>query len=223
MLNIDEFNLQRILNVDETPIYMDMTYNKTIEKKGAKNIEIITTGGEKIRISAILSISGDGKKLPPVLIFKAKPGGKLAKKLNAIEIVKQKKIFVYCQANAWCDYRIFKDWLKYIFIPYQNCNVKKTCLLILDKAPSHCGEEILNYMNEQKIKRIFIPGGLTRKLQPLDIGINKQFKESLRKKFNLYQQTHNGGILTFKNTKIDREMIAHWVNEIWYSDTDIKK
>ena len=78
-------------------------------------------------------------------------------------------------------------------------------------------------MNEQKIKRIFIPGGLTRKLQPLDIGINKQFKESLRKKFNLYQQTHNGGILTFKNTKIDREMIVHWVNEIWYSDTDIKK
>ena len=33
---------------------MDMIYNKTIEKKGAKNIEIITTGGEKIRISAIL-------------------------------------------------------------------------------------------------------------------------------------------------------------------------
>ena len=95
MLNIDEFNLQRILNVDETPIYMDMTYNKTIEKKGAKNIEIITTGGEKIRISAILSISGDGKKLPPVLIFKAKPEGKLAKKLNAIEIVKQKKKFLY--------------------------------------------------------------------------------------------------------------------------------
>ena len=72
---------------------MDMTYNKTIEKKGAKNIEIITTSGDKIRISAILAISGDGKKLPHVLIFKAKPEGKLAKKLNAIEIVKQKKNF----------------------------------------------------------------------------------------------------------------------------------
>ena len=57
----------------------------------------------------------------------------------------------------------------------------------------------------------------------IDIGINKQFKESLRKKFNLYQQTNNGGILTFKNAKIDREMIVHWVNEIWYSDTEIKK
>lgn len=128
MLNIDEFNLQRIVNVDETPTYMDMTYNKTIEKKGAENIETVTTGGEKIRISAILAISGDGKKLPPVLIFKAKQQGKLAKKLGAIEIVKQKKIFVYCQTNAWCDYSIFKDWIKYIFIPYQNCNVKNTCL-----------------------------------------------------------------------------------------------
>ena len=68
-----------------------------------------------------------------------------------------------------------------------------------------------------------IQGGLTRKLLPLDIGINKPFKESLRKKFNLYQQTNNGGILTFKNSKIDREMLVHWIYEIWYSDTEIKK
>ena len=69
---------------------MDMTYNKTIEKKCAKVIETITTGGEKIRISAILSISGDGNKLLPVLIFKVKPEGKLSKKLNEIKIVKKK-------------------------------------------------------------------------------------------------------------------------------------
>ena len=61
----------------------------------------------------------------------------------------------------------FKDWLKYIIIPYQNCKDKNACQLILDKAPSNYGEEILNNMNEQKTKRIFIPGGLTRKLQPL--------------------------------------------------------
>ena len=78
-------------------------------------------------------------------------------------------------------------------------------------------------MNEQKIKRIFIPGGLTRKLQPLDIGINKPFKEPLRKKFNLYQQTKIGVILTFKIAKIERKMILHKANEIWYSDTEIKK
>jgi hypothetical protein len=65
-----------------------------LKKKGKKDIEIITMGGEKIRISALLAISGNGNKLPPVLIIKAKPDGKLTKKLNEIEIVKQKK-FLY--------------------------------------------------------------------------------------------------------------------------------
>ena len=73
-----------------------MPANTAIEKKGTNNIEVYTFGGEKVRISLILGVSGNGYKLPPVLIFKAKKDGRLKKTLNELELVRQKKIYIYC-------------------------------------------------------------------------------------------------------------------------------
>lgn len=172
---------ERLVNVDETPIYMEMPENKTVEFKGAKDIDIATFGGEKVRISLILACAGNGTKLPPLLIFKAKRGGKLEKNLSSLSIVKEKKIFIFCQEKAWCDNDIFINWIKDFYVPYETLIIKKTCLLILDKAPSHCSDLTLEFMNKHKIKRVFIPGGLTRKLQPLDVAVNKSIKECKKK------------------------------------------
>ena len=60
---------------------MDLPQNKAVNYKGAKDISIITFGGKKVRISVLLGITGNGKKLPPLLIFKVKPFGTLEKKL----------------------------------------------------------------------------------------------------------------------------------------------
>ena len=50
---------------------------------------------------------------------------------------------IFCQPNAWCTYEIFKNWSKEIFIDYQYKS-KKKCLLVLDRAPSHTNEIILD-------------------------------------------------------------------------------
>ena len=71
--------MDRIINVDEASIYIDMPQNKTVNIKGVKDIDIITFWGEKVRISVILAITGIGKKLPSILIFKAKIYGNLEK------------------------------------------------------------------------------------------------------------------------------------------------
>ena len=55
-LKINKKKKDKIINVDETPIYMDMPENKTVDYKGAKDIEIITFGGERVRISVILLV-----------------------------------------------------------------------------------------------------------------------------------------------------------------------
>ena len=53
--------------------------------------------------------------------------------------------------------------------------------LILDKATSHITNNIISqYINESKIMS-FIPPGLTRYLQPLDVVVNKPFKEGIKK------------------------------------------
>jgi hypothetical protein len=66
--NKNDYN--RLINVDETPIFLEMYSNKTIDVKGAKNVIVNTYGNEKKHVTCILAIAGGGKKLIPTLIFK---------------------------------------------------------------------------------------------------------------------------------------------------------
>lgn len=51
----------RIVNMDDTGIFLEMGFNTTIDFKGNKNIEIDSYGREQYRITVILAIAGDGK------------------------------------------------------------------------------------------------------------------------------------------------------------------
>ena len=71
---------------------------------------------------------------------------------------------------------------------------------------------------------IFIPGGLTRYLQPLDIGINKPFKAALKKHYLL--DKINSIELNSQNnlTQVEkRQKIIENINKIWWDDNEIKK
>ena len=108
-------NISLIVNVDETPCYLENPLTETVDIKGKKQIEIVTYGKEKCRLTAVLGVSASGYKLPPLLILKGKIGKKKEKELNNIDIVKNKKNFVKCQENAWCSSEIFLFWINNIF------------------------------------------------------------------------------------------------------------
>ena len=93
--------------------------------KGSKNVDIYTFGKEKYRIASVLSITASGSKLPSLLIFKDKPGKYLEKKLNKLEEVKNKDIFISWEENSWCTYQLFLFWLRNIFHYYKNFVIKK--------------------------------------------------------------------------------------------------
>ena len=59
-------------NADEMAIYLDMPPNYTLEKKGVKKVLLKTTGREKLRLTVMLAVTVDGRKLPPFLILKRK-------------------------------------------------------------------------------------------------------------------------------------------------------
>ena len=118
-------DIERLVNVDESPIYLEMPPKKTIEIKGSKNVDIYTFGKEKYRITSVLSITASGSKLPSLLIFKGKAGKYLEKKLNKLEEAKNKEIFISCQENSWCTYQLFLFWLRNIFHYYQKFVIKK--------------------------------------------------------------------------------------------------
>ena len=89
-----------IVNMDETALQYNMPSNKTVHKIGAKTITIKTQQQEKLRISVILAICSNGKKLKPFIIFKGAKNGKIFKTLLKEECVTSKKCIIACNANA---------------------------------------------------------------------------------------------------------------------------
>ena len=236
-----EADLSRIVNIDETPIFFEMTTDKTYNKKGAKVVSIETKGNEKKLISTVLAVSANGRKLTPTLIFKGGKDGNLEGRYKNLQCVKDRKIAIYFQSNAWCDEGIFKKWVKDVYLHYEEKEIQKKCILIMDKAPSHIYRA--KFLEKKKKSYVFIPGGLTRYLQPLDIGINRQFKDHLK---NLYLANLADNIMD-DNETAEKEMellkkydnvfgdgkrpstldaqrlnIINWVIDVWWNDEKIK-
>ena len=163
-------------------MFLELADDKTFEQKGAKNIIIKTNGYEKSHVTLILAISAGGNKLPPVIIFKGTPDKNNEKRYNKLEVVKDKRILVFFQNNAWVNDAIFKKWLDCIYLEYES-KLNKKCYLILDKAPSHITKNIMSYFKNKEVEYTFVPAKLTRFLQPLDIGINFPFKTQLKNKY----------------------------------------
>ena len=57
-------------------------------------------------------------------------------------------------------------------------------LLIMDSAPVHISEEIKNLYLSNNKRLLFIPPDLTSVLQPLDVLINKLFKDGIKNKYS---------------------------------------
>ena len=83
-------NLNSIGNLDETPIFFEMYNNYTVSKIGEKTVKVKNFGYEKDRISVVLCITSNGKKLPPLIVFKGKPEGTIFKNLK--KTISRKKI-----------------------------------------------------------------------------------------------------------------------------------
>ena len=82
-------------------------------------------------------------------------------------------------------------------------------LLIMDSAPVHISEEIKNLYLSNNKRLLFIPPGLTSVLQPLDLSINKLFKEGIRNKYAEYLIKNKD-----MSNKVNREDIIKWIADV---------
>jgi hypothetical protein len=58
-----DYLLGQMDNADETPVFFYMQANTTVDTKGSKSVLVKTTGHEKLRITVMLSVLADGRKL----------------------------------------------------------------------------------------------------------------------------------------------------------------
>ena len=209
----NDFELNQIANMDETPLFMNITNTKTIAKIGSKEVDIKTHGQEKIHVTAILWIIADGTKLPPMLVFKGQPDGRVERRLNKNWFVKDKKVFAYCQPKAWNNQTIMKKWINEVWRKYSYFIVKKETMLVMDDASMHKIDIVKDKIKECNTKISMIPGGLTRYLQPLDVSINKPFKDELKKRYTKYCMDQQDN-----KARVTQEDLINWVAEVWYDD-----
>ena len=66
--------------MDETHLFMNIASTKTIARIGSKKVVIKTHGQEKVHVTAVLCIIADDTKLPPMLVLKGQPEGRIEKK-----------------------------------------------------------------------------------------------------------------------------------------------
>ena len=119
----------------------------------------------------------DGIKLPPICIFKGKrmPRGEHA----------SAGIIVWFQDNGWMNSNLMQEYIEYLNDKLVDED-KVSRMMIYDSFKGHLEESVKENFREHSFNLAVISGGLTSICQPLDVAINKPFKDNLRKKWHLW-------------------------------------
>jgi len=78
------------------------------------------------------------------------------------------------------DRDLVKDWVDKVWDRRPGALRTQKAMLVLDSFQGHLNEDVKTKLQRGRTDMVVIPGGVTPILQPLDISINKPFKESLR-------------------------------------------
>ncbi|CAJ0602390.1 unnamed protein product [Cylicocyclus nassatus] len=117
--------LSDIGNMGEVPVTFDMPGKYTVDRKGAQDITITTTGGEKTNFTVVLGVTADGNFCPPMVIFDRKT------------IPKDTPPGVVVKANCrgWMNEVLMTDWIETCWMARKDpATSPEQSVLILDSA-----------------------------------------------------------------------------------------
>ena len=160
-----------IINMDETPFYLDSVPHTTLENIGTRQIDILTTGNDKNRMSLALSIVASGEMLKSFVILKN------FKNVPKVSILNN--VYVVTGGVGSSGFMTERLMLKYIdnILPYLK---GRKCLLIMDKLKAHNTKLVVDYLKKHNIQIFLIEAGMTSELQPLDVSIDGPLKTAFR-------------------------------------------
>ena len=204
------YDLSQIGNMDETPMTFDLPGNQTVDTVGSKTIMIKTTGHEKTHFTVVLACMADGTKLKPVIIFKRKTLPKGAKFPSGV--------IVQAHPKGWMDEQGTQSWISNVWNKRPGAMLSKRSLLVWDMFRAHLTDGCKKTAIAHKTDLAVIPGGLTSVLQPLDVCLNKPFKDRLCKMWTEWMSSGSATLTKGGNLqKPDITLVAAWVEEAWKS------
>jgi hypothetical protein len=145
--------------------------------------------------------------LPPLLIFNAKPNGRVKKELANFPPGAHYTV----QKNAWMDERVMLMWVEVILEPYiKTAPDGVRPILFLDSYRCHMMASVVQRVQDIGVEVIHIPGGCTGVCQPVDVGIGKPFKDRVTCCWENWM-VESGGLEEEKTKTPSRQELSEWV------------
>ncbi|KAM7311305.1 Pogo transposable element with KRAB domain [Ixodes scapularis] len=163
------FMLDQIGNADQTPVWFDMPSRRTVSEKGERQVRLLTTGNEHNRFTAMLCCTADGHKLPPFLVFK--------RKTMPTNQKFPPKVIIRVNEKGFFNEDTVLDWFRLVWCRRPGTLLKARSMLVLDSFRGHSIDHVKKTVANAGCDLVIIPGGMTSILQPLDVVLNKPFKE----------------------------------------------
>ena len=142
-----------------------------------------------------------------MVIFKRKTVPKINNKHGVV---------VSAQEKGWMNSDQMKVWIEKAWWSRIGGLGRRRSLLVYDAFEAHVTDPVKAAFKRENTDLAVIPGGLTSLLQPLDVSLNKPFKDRVRKK---WMQWMADGIHEFTATgrqkKPSEELICSWISEAW--------
>lgn len=139
-------------------------------ERGSQQVSV-TGIDDKRQITLLLCVSRAGQLLPPQVIY--------ADDWNVTH-----------SANHWSNEATMVEFILKIIVPYvENHRTlmgtpNQRALAIFDVFAAHRVKAVMETLEKHNIGIVFVPAACTDKLQPLDLTLNKEYKEEVRACFH---------------------------------------
>jgi transposase-like protein len=202
-----------VLNLDQTGVFFSNARKRILAIRGSSQVAVIANK-LSVRATALMTIAMDGTKLPPYVVFKGSngPRRRIQQSFAALPSTSHYSV----QPNAWIDMAEMIHYVDVVLVPFLAQYPGRRCLLLLDSFSVHLSAMIQTKLVNSGYDLLFIPKGMTGILQPLDIAVNKPFKDRLKTQYTnwLIEKARHNNIIT-KRPKPAREDIALWIESSW--------
>jgi len=176
---IGRYCLSNIVNMDQTPLPFQYLEGQTYNNIGDRTIWVqgSQSGWDKRQGTVQLTVCADGvPRIKPLVFFRGLGvGGGILKEKESYD----SRVDVKFNPKAYANTENFLQWIEEQLIPALD---NRPTILALDLFAAHKTEEVLDTFFANDITVSLIPGGCTSLVQPLDVSINRPFKDILKVK-----------------------------------------
>ena len=204
-----------ILNMNQTPVWFSHGPKRTLNLQGERSVAVVSSDTSSARVTVAVPVSSASDMIKPMIVFKGQQSGRIAlKELPTFE--NKEKAHHICQPRAWMDEENMCCWVTQILQPYaQRHAAGSPVVLFLDSFKVHKMDSVKELLASIGMQVVYIPPGCSGSCQPVNVGINKPFKDPMRAEWEKWLEGQD--LEADQIATPSRRTVSSWVTDALYS------